>query len=471
MHKSIHLTALLLVMVNALCIAQQEIRIDRKEFMREKPGFREAWKSVVEGDDFYRMGGGYYDDAYESYRAALMYNPVSGPLNYKAGVSALLGSHPGEALDWFLRALEADPSVAPDILLLTGRGYQVRGEYGPALDFYNIYSRAGIENGNPDTVVNDYIRECNSAIELVTNTPFDAVITNIEEINSAFDDYSPVCVTGKGLLYFTTRRPLEGGGRNRADNKYDENIYLSIINDTLYGEPGRVGGELFTELSEGVLMVDGDNSRMYIYAGWKGSGDVMLSLFERGRWSKPEDFGGRVNSGGRETSFCASREGDEYFFTSDRSKGGQGGRDIWYTRKVDRKRWTTPYNLGNLINSPGNEEGVWCSPSGDTLWFSSDGRGGMGGFDIFITSRDQLGNWSEPVNMGAPVNSPGDDLFFRPDEQNPETAFMSSNRSGGKGALDIYKVILKEMPSSVLPDSSVIAQPDSLKTISISGER
>lgn len=471
MHRSIHLTALLLVMFNALCIAQQDIRIGRKEFMKEKSGFREAWKSVMEGDDFYRLGGGYYDDAYESYREALMYNPVSAPLNYKAGVSALLGSHPGEALDWFLRALEADPTVAPDILLLTGRGYQVRGEFGSALDFYNIYSRAGMESGTHDTVVNLYIRECNSAVDLVKNTPFDAVIINIEEINSAFDDYSPVCVSEKDLLYFTTRRPIEGGGRNRADNKYDENIYVSIKYDTLYGEPGRVGGELFTELSEGVLMVNNENSRMYIYAGWRGSGDIMLSLFERGHWSKPEDFGGWVNSGGRETSFCCSREGDDYFFTSDRSKGGQGGRDIWYTRKVDRKRWTTPYNLGKLINTPGNEEGVWCSPTGDTLWFSSDGHGGMGGFDIFFTSRDKLGNWSKPVNMGAPVNSSGDDLFYRPDERNPETAYMSSNRAGGKGGLDIYKVIIQEKPLPALPDSSLNAVPDSLKPITISGIR
>ena len=471
MHRSIHLTALLLVLVNALCIAQQDIRIGKNEFMKEKTGFREAWKSVLDGDDFYRLGGGFYDDAYNSYREALKYNPVCAPLNYKAGVSALLGSHPGEALDWLLRALEADPSVAPDILLLTGRGYQVRGEFGPALDFYNIYARAGVESGTHDTIVNLYIRECNSAVELVKNTPFEAVILNVEEINSAFDDYSPVSVAEKGLIYFTTRRPIEGNGRNRSDNKYDENIYMAIINDSLYGEPGRAGGELFTELSEGVLMVNSDNSRMYIYAGWRGSGDIMLSLFERGRWSKPEDVGSRVNTGGRETSFCCTGNGEEYFFTSDRSKGGQGGRDIWYTRKVDRKRWTTPYNLGELINTPANEEGVWCSPAGDTLWFSSDGHGGMGGFDIFVTFRDKLGNWSEPVNMGAPVNSPGDDLFYRPDGKNPGMAYMSSNRSGGKGGLDIYRVIIPEQPLTALPDSSLIVLPDSLESITVSGYR
>jgi hypothetical protein len=221
--------------------------------------------------------------------------------------------------------------------------------------------------------------------------------------------------------------------------------------------------------NEGVLYVNADNTLMYIYAGWSGEGDIFESEYLKGQWEKPSPLKNGINSSSRETSFSITSDGNEIYFTSDRKKGNLGGRDIYFSKRIKKERWTKPFNIGPAVNTEKNEESVWISVTGDTIWFSSNGHNGMGGYDIYMSIKNDVGNWQAPMNMGMPVNSQLDDLFYRPSRLNDTIAYISSNRSGGLGGFDLYKVLTIK-PDTVMqpPVDTLIYQetdiiiPDSL---------
>lgn len=420
--------------------AQKNPKIVKSVFLIDKDGAGPAWDHVKKGNKYYEIGGGLYVEAIDHYQKAAGYNSDNAALNYKLGVANLLGGDQELALSYFLKSNILDPVIADDIILLTGRAYQYRGDYGKAIDCYNIYSNDAIENGTLDLAVNRYIRECNNAIEMTGDGQEFEVHNMGNSVNSSGDDYSPVISSDGKLLYFTSRRcSNDKGDRVKFDMKWDENIYLSIASDDGWEQAGLVE-QVNSEANEGILYVNNENDFMLIYAGWAGNGDIYSLTSKKDKWSKPVPVQNGINSSGRETSLAFAQSGDEIFFTSDRKKGSFGGRDIYCIKRIKKNRWTKPYNLGIIINSPGNEEAVWASVTGDTLWFSSNGQEGMGGYDIFISIRGESGEWSEPKNMGIPVNTQWDDLFYRPSATNNNLSFFSSNRPGGEGGLDIYTI-------------------------------
>lgn len=420
--------------------AQENPKIVKSEFVIDKDGAGQAWGHVRKGDKYYKIGGGLYVEAIKHYEQAVGFNTDNAALNYKLGVANLLGGDQQSALPYFLKSHILDSDITDDIFLLTGRAYQYRGDYGKAIDCYNIYSNDAIENGTLDIDVSRYIRECNNAIEMADAGPELEICNLGNSINSSEDDYSPV-ISGDGkLLYFTSRRCLyEKGERVKFDMKWDENIFVSALSDSGWEQAGSVA-KVNSEVNEGILYVNNENTIMFIYAGWTGNGDIYFLTSKKDKWSKPLPMENGINSAGRETSLAFTKTGDEIYFTSDRKKGSFGGRDIYCIKRIKKNRWTKPYNLGININSPNNEEAVWVSVTGDTLWFSSNGHEGIGGYDIFMSTRDESGEWSKPENMGIPVNTQWDDLFYRPSATDHKLSYFSSNRPGGSGGLDIYTI-------------------------------
>ncbi|MEE4116806.1 MAG: hypothetical protein V2I37_11590 [Marinilabiliaceae bacterium] len=456
MNRLLLLGIVLLLPCSMQLSGQEKVNIDKADFIIEKEGFKEAWYHVREGDKLYRLGGGLYPDAVEHYLKAYKFNSENAELNYKLGVASLFGNDQFGALNYFLKARSLKTDVAADLVLLTGRAYQFRGDYGRAIDFFNMYSDKLLENGKSDPEVMRYIKECNLAIENGLSEDFE--IMNLgKNINSESDDYSPVLVKNEQAIYFTTRRQLSAKDELQgSDYKWNENVYIATATEGIWDAAGPAGTEVCTPLNEGVLYVDRDNTYMLLYAGWSGSGDIMRSEFDRGVWRTPESFMDETSTPYRETSIALSNDGEEVFFTSDIKKGNAGGRDIYYMRRVKKNKWTKPSNLGPLVNSGGNEEAVWTSATGDTIWFSSNGLQGYGGYDIFMSVRDISGQFSEPVNMGLPVNSQWDDLFYRPSVIDRREAYFSSNRPGGFGGLDIYHV--KKIPAFSRQADSTLAR-------------
>jgi YHS domain-containing protein len=185
------------------------------------------------------------------------------------------------------------------------------------------------------------------------------------------------------------------------------------------------------------LSISPDGKQIFVYKNENG-GDIYVSKKSASeKWSSAKPMEG-INSSYWESYASLSTDGKSLYFCSER-KGGQGNGDIWVSKRISKNEWEKPVNLGAIVNSDDDEISVFAHPDGKTLFFSSKGHMNMGGYDIFKTVKNEKGEWSQPENMGYPINSLGDDIDF---VLNTETgrAYFSSIRPDGEGAFDIYEI-------------------------------
>ncbi|MBI4947853.1 MAG: PD40 domain-containing protein [Bacteroidetes bacterium] len=272
----------------------------------------------------------------------------------------------------------------------------------------------------------------------------DSVTTTIanlgKTINTTFSEYAPVISADGGMLVFTSRRPVTEKEINKRKQGM-ENIYLSY-----YDEKKKKWG-VAKRLSESInqpgrhnsaIALSNDGQRMLLYRDDNsGNGDIYESNLEGEEWSEPVKLPSPINTDDHESSASISPDGHTIYFVSNR-KGGQGGRDIWMCKQDQKGEWGRVKNLGSVINTSEDEEGVFIHPDGKTLYFSSKGHNGMGGYDIF-KSVFENGKWNQPASLGVPVNTTDDDLYFVITADG-KIGYYASAKSGGIGEKDIYKI-------------------------------
>ncbi|MCG3166904.1 MAG: Protein TolB [Bacteroidia bacterium] len=260
-------------------------------------------------------------------------------------------------------------------------------------------------------------------------------------VNSKYEDYSPVISADGNTLIFTSRREGTTGGKLFLDGKFYEDIYIAKKERGKWTTPRSIGANINTEGHEATIGLSPDGQQLFIYKDDNGDGNIYMSKLSGSEWSKPEKLGGEINTSSWETHATVSADGQNLFFVSNRN-GGIGGRDIYKVSLLPDGTWGKAENLGPTINTQYDEEAPFFAADGITLIFSSQGHNSMGGFDIF-TSENIDGVWSTPVNIGYPINSPEDDVFFvtTPDGQ---FAYYSSRMEGGMGEKDIYLIELSE---------------------------
>ncbi len=447
--------------------AQTDVKIGKKEFMKEKTGFNEAWKHIIDGDAFFRLKGIWYGYAYEEYLQAGVYNGLNPELNYKTGVAALMSDHKEKASDYFFKAYELKNNVTDDILLMMGRALQYTGRYQEALDKLNSWLISSKEKDEKKiSEANKYIAECNSALLLAGDTLKAQIGNPGSVINSNADEYAQVISADGASMYFASRRAKSGSSKTYKDTKYDENIFLSTRYEDKWGQAALASKELSTNYCEAPLYLNAAGDELYLYVGYENGGDIMVSRLKNGVWKKPDRIPYKINSSGTETSFTVSPDNDEVWFVTDKKKDSKGGKDIYFIKKMGEKKWSGPQNAGNAINSEYDEESLRFSGDGDTLWFSSKGRNSIGGYDVFYSVKDENGVWKEAVNCGSLLNTPWDELFFTPPTGRYGTFYFSSNRSGTLGGLDIFEGRIIPPPPEPepipLPEPVPPAKPDTV---------
>lgn len=443
-----------LILLSSLVLdAQTDISINRKDFKTDKPGYKEAWEHVVNGNTYFGKRGVWYNDAYNEYLQALVYNNSNAGLNYKTGVSALFSDKKEDAAPFLLKAFEINNSVAEDILLLTGRALQYSGKFPEAIERFTLYlASSGKKSQKNILLARKCIDECYSAI-IITNDTLNVSIENAgPNINSTADDYSEVLTANGKTMYFASRRQPSNPGIRYSDTKFDENIYVSNLASGSWTPAVSAGKKLTTKLCETPLFINSTNDILYIYAGYSGKGDIKMSVNKKGDWRTPVEIPYKINTRGSETSFTISPSGNEIYYVSDKSKNNIGGKDIYFIKKTGARRWSKPQNAGSLINTIYDEESVRFSRTGDTLWFSSKGHNSLGGFDIFYSIKDKNGAWDTVKNAGYPINTPWDEIFYHPSPTNDSSFYFVSDRSGGLGGFDIYY-------GHILPPVPVIIAP------------
>lgn len=250
-------------------------------------------------------------------------------------------------------------------------------------------------------------------------------------LNSSEDDFDLQVLRARPEAYFTSTRE---SGVGRQDVYH---IGVGAINEP----EGNVisVAELNTSENEGCATFTPDGLTMIFAAasreGSLGSSDLYQADLVGGRWTNVRNLTA-LNTAYWESHPSLSADGRTLYFVSDRP-GGLGGQDIYVATRIG-DNWTAPQNLGSSINTKGHEASPFIAADGKTLYFSSKGRSGLGGFDVYV-SRNVGGVWTEPENAGTPINSTSDDLFYTA-ELGTQHAFISSNRDSTLGGLDIFSV-------------------------------
>ena len=286
--------------------------------------------------------------------------------------------------------------------------------------------------------INRFFAICDFSATAIQDSLPVFVINAGPAVNSIYDDYSAVeLLMPSPSLYFTSRRPKISK---------DFGSYTAFPERILYSDEfvnGQANDAKDTRLKSGkhlsVAGVDNNNGSLLYFKGKKRSGDLYTVQFygREGKTVNNKRLHSRISKkSSMEGAISFAENGDAYFI-SDRP-GGMGGRDIWYAMKKGKNSFFPPLNLQNL-NTPLNEECVYVTPDGNTLYFSSNGLPGFGGYDVYKSVRMHDGTWGDPVNMGYPVNSPDNDLYYRL-TSDTTLALLSSGRRGGFGGLDVYYV-------------------------------
>ena len=207
---------------------------------------------------------------------------------------------------------------------------------------------------------------------------------------------------------------------------------------------------------------------MYIYYDENG-GDLYECRLKGDIWDKPRPLK-EINTSAGEKSAAVSADGQILFFTSNRD-GGQGGVDIYWSHLSPNGKWGKPENLGMVVNTEYDEDGVFFHPDGKTLYFSSKGHDNMGGYDIFKTVLQPDNSWSKPENLGYPINTTSDDIYFVL-SANGLTGYYSSLRDDGVGEKDIFKISMplamkkkKPVPKKPLTANAIPPPPDNPLTM------
>jgi outer membrane protein OmpA-like peptidoglycan-associated protein/tetratricopeptide (TPR) repeat protein len=288
--------------------------------------------------------------------------------------------------------------------------------------------------------VNRQIEMCYNAKKLMDN-PVNIKIENLgTPVNSAYPDYSPVLSADEQTIIFTSRREGSTCGKKDTDGKYFEDIYTAVYNSDQkkWANLRKIGTNINTCGHEASVSLSYDGKELFIYKDDNGDGNIYVSYFKNDEWSVPEKLPSEVNSKSWETHASLSSDGNTLYFTSDRP-GGFGGRDIYMCEKLASGKWSKAINLGSKINTEYDEESPFILPDNVTLYFSSKGHESMGGFDIFTSTMSDDGYWSSPENIGYPINTSDDDVFYVP-TKDEKHAYYSSAKEGGLGDQDIYKL-------------------------------
>lgn len=245
-------------------------------------------------------------------------------------------------------------------------------------------------------------------------------------INTAEREYFPTLTADGDRLFFT--RHVRGPG-----NVINEDIFYSKWNGSDWSVPRGVAANVNSQYNEAAASVSPDGRRLYLTICEQpyniGGCDIWVTYKLGDTWSDPENIGQPVNTQFKETQPCLSGDGRSLYFCSNR-KGGQGGIDIWVCHQLENGKWSEPENLGAPVNTPYDESRPFMHPDNHTLYFSSAGHPGFGNADIFMAKKDSAGKWQTPVNVGLPINS----------YENDEGIFVSADGTTGYFASDRFNI-------------------------------
>ncbi len=389
-----------------------------------------------------------YTNALNIYKRLYLTDSTNAELNYNIGYCIFqLRKNRLEALPYFKSSYKHGNTESSYNI---AQCMHLNEKFDEAIRYYLIYKNSTnkklISNSEIDRQIDISLRAA-----LFTKNPVDVKIENIgNQINSEFPEYVPL-INGKGdELIFTSRRKGSTGGLLDPYNQYFEDIYISRKKNNKWTTPIVLGESINTASHDACVGLSSNGKLLLIYRTNSGQtgGDLYWSVKDSNAWSSPIIFGPEINSEYQEPSATITNNGIVMYFSSNRP-GGYGGKDIYRIVKFGNGDWSLPLNLGPTINTIYDDDAPFIHSDNKTLYFSSKGHNTIGGFDIFRSQLDESGQWSIPVNLGYPINTVDDDIYFSLACDN-KTGYYSSDRLSGFGMQDIYILHLPDMKPNVL---------------------
>ena len=343
------------------------------------------------------------------------------------------------AIDQYRKAVQINAAFFPNAYHLLANIEMNVGMYAEAKDHYEKYLK--IPGAKEPFVERSKkrIASCEFALKAVQSpVPFQPENLG-NNINSPYDEYFPTLTIEDQTMFFTRNRPEAEGSK-----RFHEDFYISKRGtDGKWNPSLNAGSQLNTTGNEGVPNLSHDGKLLFFAAchrpDGKGSCDIYYSRLKKEGWTRPINLGSPINTGAWESQPSFASDGRTLYFIRGTITGsGTREQDVYYSVISDEGRWSDPVKLPSHINTEDEEEFVFIHQDNQTLYFSSDGHPGLGGLDIYVSRRQEDGSWGKPENLGYPINTFRDErgLLVAP---KGDVAYISSDREGGFGGLDLYK--------------------------------
>ena len=410
-------------------------------------------------------------EATDKYSQLLKTDSNNSVYNYELALTLYNNYEQIKSIPYFERAIKNSKDTIGEAFYFLATAWHLAGKFDFAQNNYKVYialiAKYGTnlwpeEEGELRNEVLRKVEMCDNGKKLV-NTPVEKINLNGKmhsfqilnagkNINSDYDDYDVVLSPNDSVMYFTSRREGITGGKMDWDDKYFEDIFVSALANHEWGASAGIGEPINSDKHEAVVSISDDGKKIYFYKGVK-QGTFFSSSKNGATWTKPEILYEKsdINTKAWETSmFGFTLTTGELFVVTDR-EGGTGGRDIYVAKKQTDGSWGPLADIGAPINTEYHEDAPFITSDGKTMYFSSQGHNSMGGFDIFKSERKGDG-WSEPLNLGAPINTPGDDIFFSIAHTSDRAYYSSSDHAPDSTCdMDVYMIDLcDDIPFAII---------------------
>ncbi len=404
-------------------------------------GFAQGSKSLADAERFFSVRS--YDMALGKFLEAIQAGEKDPMVHYKTGVCYEKSEETDnqiKAIPYFEFALANGKGMPPSLYYDLGSIYLKDENIQKALANFNKFREASSKaDKKAMAMADEAIQTCHNAVALMS-VPRDFTVHHFNSIiNSKYTEYNPVLSADESVMAFTALRP--NTGKTRTGDKFIEEIYITYNNSGGWTEPKVV--PVAHDYNVGTAGIAADGQKMLIFMGGSTDPGSLFQITKSGDiWSSPSLITPTINTPKfLESTASITPDGKTIYFASDRGNG-LGGLDIYKTTMLSNGSWGPPVNLGPEINTKANEDAPFIHPDQKTLFFTSDGHNTMGGRDIFVT-RLVGSKWSNPENMGYPVNTTVNDNYFTLIADGTR-GYFSSDRKGGMGGQDIYYI---DMPA------------------------
>lgn len=424
----------------------QNVEFKSANFKEDKEGLKKATDAIEKGDEFFKVAneaifnvqspGLNYKQALKEYMVAQKFNPNNAHLNFKIGVCHANSTDPYKSIEYIKKAQSLDPACDPFMSYYYGYSLQLESKFDEALKAYTDFETNYKKADNFTKFVSQHKSECKLA-KVSIASPIRAWVDNVGEINTEFDEIAPSISVDGAEMILSSNRP--NGHTANVVGGYDQDIYTTTLRDGIWAEPKQIKGPVNSEVDDVSNNLSYDGTRMLIHREVNGQFDIFESKLNGIDWSNPAAMHFQISSAKANEKYASySHDGWSVYFARDNATR-ENGLDIMFSAMQSKiQKDFMAATMVAPVNSKFDDGPIYLHIDGETMYIASQGNESIGGYDIFVSKKVQ-GIWTKPVNMGYPINTPYDDFFFA-STANGKFAYISSNRAGGKGAFDIYKV-------------------------------